>query len=202
MYYLRSDVDGAYQQFPFDYAAGDRVVNTFHMGIMMNALWRTWKALAQAGDSRAPAVRQRLVDMATYYRDYGPDPDGRIPLYTGWNVNTGERIDTSMTGYGTPSGVYTIPVVNGLVFGYKLTGTQSYLDAAWDAYIKWHSLWSGSPNTIGHYTDSRIGTSGRLLSNNKGELQYVYALFENNGHPTVVSDNIVAPAPPTSLRAD
>jgi hypothetical protein len=181
----------------FDYAGGERIVNTFHTGVWHDALWQTWRVLSAVGDSRAPAVRQRLIDMATYYRDYGPGADGRVPLLTGLNVNTGQRI--ANTSYGVED-TYTMSPVNGLVFGYKLTGDRSYLDAAWALWLRTQETRWGA-GTIGHYADTLLnsGVGFEMLSQNKGELQYVYALFENGGDPVVVA---VRPEAPTSLRAE
>ena len=53
---------------------------------------------------------------------------------------------------------------------------------------------------VGHYVDSVLSPDRHVLGNNKGELQYVYALFENGGNPTLVSG--VAPKPPSNLRAE
>lgn len=183
----------------FDYSAGDRVVNTFHMGIWMDALWQAWRVLQQENDSRADVVRQRLLDMATYYRDFGPDSDNRVPLLTGVNINTGERLDTSATGYGGQN-TYTMSPVNGLVFAYKLTGDKSYLDVAWALWLNTHETRHGA-NTIGHYADSLLAsaTGFRFLAQNKGELQYVYALFENGGDPIVLTSR---PQAPQNLTVD
>jgi hypothetical protein len=129
-------------------------------------------------------------------------PDGRIPLLTGININTGLNIDTSNTGFGNTD-VYTIAPVNGLVFAYKFTGEQSYLDAAWNLWIRFHKSESGEERTIGHYVDSQLSSANgfRLLRHNKGELQYVYALFENGGNPTLVGSSTTPPAP-ADLRAE
>ena len=177
------------------YANGDRVANTFHMGIWMDSLWKAYWALAREQDSRAPAVRQRLIDMATFYRDIGTGPNGELNLIMGRNINTGAPIRAS--GTGSPSQVYNLPPVNGLVFAYKFTGDQSYLDAAWTVFRNFQFLTSGSAGTLDHYTDSQLSsaTGFNFLANNKGELQYTYALFDNGGNPTLV-DGTVADLPP------
>ncbi|MEM9386274.1 MAG: hypothetical protein AAGA68_14530 [Pseudomonadota bacterium] len=181
----------------FDYAAGDRIANTFHMGIWMDSLWHAWRVLNGENDPRAETLRERLVSMATYYRDFGPDPDGRVPLLTGLNINTGVRLDTSASGYGTQN-VYTLSSINGLVFAYKFTGEGSYLEAAW---ARWGFIqeFRYGPATVGHYTDSLLAsaTGFRFLAQNRGELQYTYALFENAGQPIVLGP---APKPPTEFR--
>ena len=51
--------------------------------------------------------------------------------------------------------------------------------------MNWQAARSGKTGTLEHFVDSQISsaTGFRFLSNNKGELQYVYALFENGGVP-------------------
>jgi hypothetical protein len=178
----------------FDYAGGERIANTFHMGIWLDAMWHSWRVLSAAGDGRAATIQQRLIGMATYYRDYGRGSDGRVPLLTGVNLNTGQRIQYA--SYGVAD-TYTMSPVNGLVFAYKFTGDRSYLDAAWALWLRTQQTRWGS-NTIGHYADSLLDSSyGYIfLDQNKGELQYVYALFENGGDPVVIS---ARPEPPTGL---
>ena len=184
------------------YTSGDRAINTFHMGIWMDALWQAWRVLDAESDSRAATVRQRLIDLATFYRDFGPEPSGvdggKIPRFVFFNIS-GTRIGGDGS-YGS-RGVYTIAPTNGLVMAYKFTGTQSLLDAAWTNYKKWLELIDGA-NTVGHYVDSRLDSSQsyRVLGANKGELQYVYALFENGGNPLLVSG--VGPKPPSNLRVE
>lgn len=178
----------------FDYASGDRSQITFHMGIWMDGMWHALIALEDEGDPRAPAVRQRLIDMATFYRDQGLDFGGGesggdvVSQFQGRNIQTGAILRGGNDG--APDGVYTVCPINGLVFGYKLTGDQTYLDRAWEYWNAWQGGvgLGGTPGTIHHYTDSRIAsaTGFELLAYNKGELQYVYALFENGGNPALV----------------
>jgi hypothetical protein len=184
----------------YDYAGGERVTNTFHMGLWMDAMWQAWRVLSAEGDPRASPIQERLTGMASYFRDYGPTADGRVPLLTGVNINTGTRIDTASSGFGNTD-VYTISPVNGLVFAYKFTGDQRYLDAAWSLWLRFQESESGKAGTIGHYADSQLSSANgyRLLRHNKGELQYVYALFENGGKPTTVSGAQAAPMAPSNV---
>jgi hypothetical protein len=185
----------------YDYAGGERVTNTFHMGLWMDSMWQAWRTLSAGGDARAATIRERLVGMASFFKNYGPTTDGRIPLLAGINVNTGTRLDTSGSGFGNTD-VYTISPVNGLVFAYKFTGDQRYLDAAWSLWLRFQESESGKVATISHYADSQLSSANgyRLLRHNKGELQYVYALFENGGEPTIVSSDIKPPAAPANLQ--
>jgi hypothetical protein len=176
------------------------------MGTWMDALWQTWRVLDAENDSRAATVARQLIDLATLYRDFGPNPSGanvgKIPLFLNINANTQTRLTDDAGSiapqYGSPDGVYTIPPTNGLVMAYKLTGTQSYLNAAWTNYKKYLELRDGG--VVGHYVDSVLDPTRRVLGNNKGELQYVYALFENGGNPALVSG--VRPKPPTGLQVE
>jgi hypothetical protein len=173
------------------FARGDRIAITFHMGIWMDALWHAWLALDAEGDARAADVRQRLIDMATFYRDIPLDDNGLLRLNLGYNVKTKAPIIAG--GTGAPRGVYTIPPVNGLVVAYKFTGDRSYLERAWTLYMNWQAARSGTTGQLDHFVDSQIAsaTGFRFLSNNKGELQYVYALFENGGEPLTIATETI-----------
>lgn len=171
----------------FDFAGGDRVQINFHQGIWMDSMWHAWLELDAEGDSRAASVRQRLIDMATFWRDLPLDPSTNfVPLRVGRNVNTNAALRGG--GAGAPDGVYTVCSTNGLVFAYKLTGDVTYLDKAWAHWAAWQTGTglSGSANTIHHYVDTEIRQNVDVLAHNKGELQYVYALFENGGSPALV----------------
>jgi len=184
MYWLgAASTDKSSRLGPGAFERGERISITFHMGIWMDALWHAWRVLDAEGDVRAAAVRRRLIDMATFYRDIPLDDNGFLRLHLGYNVETNAPI--SAGGDGAPHGVNAIPPVNGLVFAYKLTGDRSYLERAWTLYMNWQAARSGKTGTLEHFVDSQISsaTGFRFLSNNKGELQYVYALFENGGVP-------------------
>lgn len=191
-----------------DYSAGDRNMNTFHIGVLMESLFIAWRSLTADGDTtRANNCAQRLIDLATFYRDIPLDANGFLNLRMGRNISNGSAVATG--GRGTPYGVYTIPPINGLVFAYKFTGTQSYLDRAWQLWNNWQAstYWTGRGGgpaqplgTVHHYTDSLLTSSEafRFLDNNKGELQYTYALFENGGRPALLTD-LTKPQPPSDL---
>ena len=183
------------------YAGGARLSNTFHMGIMVDALWHAWRVMNAESDSRADLCAQRLVDLATFYLSIpltgdtgmptgGSGVSGFLHLSLGYNIN--DQTPCYELGEGTPDGVYTLCPCNGLIQAYKLTGQTSYRDRAWTLYKNWQAS-PAVQNPVGagavsHYVDSQITANpSDYLRNNKGELQYAYALFENNGNPTAVS---------------
>lgn len=86
-----------------------------------------------------------------------------------------------------------IPPVNGLVVAYKFTGDRFYLELAWTRYTNWQAARSGTTGQLENIVDSQIAsaTGFRFLSNNKGELQYVYALFENGGEPLTIATETI-----------
>jgi hypothetical protein len=91
-----------------------------------------------------------------------------------------------------------------LVFAYKLTGDRTYLDRAWTLYKNWQEGQGlgGQAGVVDHYVDSHmaLGTDFQFLTYNRGELQYVYALFENAGAPMLVRST--RPNPPGQLRVE
>lgn len=165
---------GAYQN-------DDRITITFHMGIWMDALWHAWLATGRQD------VAERLIAMAEFYLDFPLNADGHLELNLGYNMQSGDPVVNG--GSGTPTGVYSISPINGLVAAYKLTGEQSFLDRAWTLWENWQASLAGSPGTIHHYVDSEVAsaTAFQYLANNKGELQYTYQLFEDGGDPDVIS---------------
>ena len=193
------------------YAGGARLTNTFHMGIMMDALWHAFRVLRAESDSRQQLCAQRLIDLATFYLNIpltgetgmpvgGSGQNGFLHLSLGYNIN--DNTPVYELGEGTPDGVYSICPCNGLVMAYKLianssflgVGSQPYLDRAWEVYQNFQAS-SSVQNPVGtgaisHYVDSQIqsnATGAQYLRNNKGELQYCYALFENGGSPLFVT---------------
>ena len=101
--------------------------------------------------------------------------------------------------------VYTTSFVNTLVWGYKLTGDQQLLDSAKTFFNRGTKGIYGSPtqreagdNEVGHFTDTKFDTSWEnlFLNYNKGELQYTYVIFENDGSPTVLGSTPPPTTPP------
>jgi hypothetical protein len=197
-----------------DYAGGDRVTNLFHSGLMADGLWQAWRVYNAEGDTvRAADFRAKIIAFADFWLQYNTEAgfqDGQDlgqvrQLNCGFNTTTGQRLAES--GYGTgrnkeninvitpqtsTRGIYSICIVNNMVFAYKFTGTQAYLDEAWRAYNLWQKTCqdsaAGSITEINHFADTLISSADnyRLMAQNKGMLQYVYALFENGGSPTLV----------------
>jgi len=168
------------------YASNQRIQITFHMGVMMHGLWRAWMSTGRAD------VRQRLVDLATFYRDHPLDGEGFFQIYLGRDLDDGSTI-TAGGSAGDPGdphhGSYTTGPIIGLVAAYKLTGDSTYLARArqvWQTFQEYHS---GTPGELHHFTDTQIasGDGFQYLLQNKGELQYAHLLFENGGQPTVLT---------------
>jgi len=85
-----------------DYPAGERYMNTFHMGIMMESLFIAWRVLTVEGDTtRADRCAQRLIDLATFYRDIPVNGSGFLSLRMGRNINDGSPVATGGTGSPT-----------------------------------------------------------------------------------------------------
>ena len=165
-----------------NYANGDRAQNTFHMGLMMEALYIAWRWKDAAGDTtRANAILDRLIDLATFYKDVTLDGNGFLQLQMGYNINT--TLQVSGGGTGSPAGVYTVPPIGGLVLASRFTDNTDYLDRAKLLWLNWQSSSGLSPpvpaNNVQHFTDSKADSSTgfEFIENNKGELQYNWPLF-------------------------
>jgi len=190
-----------------DWNAGDRVMVTYHMGMMLHALFVAWRSLKDTDATRAVACAQRLVDLAGFYLNAPTDATTGLTYWL-MGRNTGTGLQVNNPG---PSDVYTIPPINGLVIAYKFTGNQAYLTRAWDLF-KAHQAsdrWEGtgvgttpvSYGTVHHYVDTLLGPAPRtMLAHNKGELQYTFALFENDGAPIAVDAGIMPSWYPSSAN--
>ena len=183
----------------FSYANGDRLANAFHSGILGDALYHAWRVLNAEGDPRALTIGDRLVKQGTFWRDNGEDSVGEVQLLTGVNINSG----VSLHNLGSSSqGIYTISPVATLVYAYKLTGDSSYLDKAWAYWMKFQTnhglqfVGGFTEGDLSHYTDSQLasGDNFRNLAHNKGQLQYIYPLFENGGDPVVTGEFALKPS--------
>lgn len=170
------------------YAGGRRMQSAFQVGIACESHWQAYLATGRAD------LKSRIVSMATYVRDNGLHPTyqytasriGFQGVDPWWNYNFPVFTDS----------VYTIALTNCLVMGYKLTGVQSYLDAAITAYNRGSKgpIGGGLPddrtapdNEVYKFVDAVVEPDGFYFGWNKGGLQYSYLLFENGGNPTILS---------------
>jgi hypothetical protein len=181
---------------PGAYANGDRICILFQMGLVADAMWHAWRVLRDESDDRHFLMAQRLVAMADFWLSQSTDAGDRLhELNTGRNLNTEVVIRQGGSGTGNgngagggQSGIYRIAPVNNLVFAYKFTGDETYLTEAWNLWKDWQAIAAGGVSgVVDHFADTYApSASSPQWGNNKGELQYVYALFENGGEPVLV----------------
>jgi hypothetical protein len=194
------------------YAAGNRVMSAFQIGILAEALYQAFRVTGRTD------IKNKLIAMAQYVNQYGLDP---VYQYTAsfFGFKNG-LLWHSYSSSGTATfwdPVYTTSLVNTLVIGYKLTGNRSYYDRAKYFFNRGTKGVYGSPilrsspdNVVDHFIDSRCGPGFTPLPNcsgdpylayNKGELQYTYMLFENGGNPTVIgTPDTTPPSAPKGLK--
>lgn len=174
------------------YDGGRRVHSTFQIAVLHDALWEEYL------DTCRSDVKQKLLDMSAYIQAYALNPtyqytgsrigfDGSNPW---WNYFASEPVTFA-------DSVYTTSLVNTLVVGYKLTGTQSYLDNAKTFLNRGTKgpIGGGDPDTrlapdneVHHFMDAELEGGGSLyFARNKSEIQYTHLLFENGGYPTVLA---------------
>src|SRR5262249_44894126 len=86
--------------------------------------------------------------------------------------------------------VYTTSLVNTLVRGYRYTGDAHYQARAKEFFNRGTKGIYGEPikraaadDEVAHFIDTEFDSSSGFLylDHNKGELQYVYLVFENGG---------------------
>ena len=205
MYWVAEDQMGYYNLVPpLSYAAGDRAVGTFHIGILAEAFFAAWLS-PNVTPARKTALRSKIVAMATWMRANGLDPTYRYSSTTlGIRGSGGAWWNYSFASPATFwDGSYTISIVNLLVMGYKFTGDSTFLAGAASnghypaqyCFNRGTKMIYGSPtarefadNVVGNFVDTRFDSSSGNVSfgYNKGALQYTYLIFENGGAPTVL----------------
>jgi hypothetical protein len=164
------------------WSSGARLQSAFQIGVLTEAFAQAWRTTGR------PEIKAKMVAMADYIARYGIDSTYG---YTGSNFGiVNGRIWHNYFSKGTPSfadPVYTISLVNTLVWGYIHTGERRYYDRARHFFNRGTKGIYGSftvrtaPDTVAHhFVDTRFdpATSSIYLSYNKGELQYAYMLFD------------------------
>ena len=185
------------------YAAGIRINSAFQIGVLAEAFYETYRTTGRQD------VKAKLIAMANYVNTYGLDPTYQ---YTGSRF--GQKNGVVWHNYSSGGSatfwdpVYTTSLVNTLVIGYKLTGTTALLTQAKTFLNRGTKGIYGDPigraagdTQVHHFIDSTFDSSSGdfYFRYNKGELQYTYLLFENEGSPTVID---TTPPPTPSLRGD
>jgi hypothetical protein len=183
-----------------DYDAGFRWNGSFMMGMHNQALWTAYKITGRTD------LRDMLIEMARYVEYYAHDPLNTINPMCG--IRFGHRPDgthfhdhlSSFNGpqvYNTNPAVapfdnYEMSLVNGLVYGYKLTGEAHFLARARYHFREATIYATGgvgatrtAADNIVSYVDTENDSSTFLFNYNKGQLQYGSAIFENGGLPEV-----------------
>jgi hypothetical protein len=187
------------------YDAGRRLNSAFQFALHTEALWRGYLATGRAD------IRAKLVDIARWTEYYAHDPSYVNPMVGAWfgqnNSDLSRWHRDSDSGNANVNGsdpVYDTALVNTMVIGYKLTGSQSMLAMAKTLFRK-GTLWPPgyrhqkhvADNEVHHYVDTLTNPDQFLFDYNKGELQYTYLLFENNGNPTLLTGP--TPRSPTNV---
>lgn len=207
MYWVGSDATAAAQGPPISYVAGDRLVSSFHVGVLAEAFYTAWRS-PTVTTARKTALRSKIIAMADYCLRFGLDPTYRYSSnYFGKFGAGGHWWNYSVLGEPVTSwdGFYTTSLVNLLVMAYKFTGTSNYLNGtpAVNNYPAKYCFNRGTKaifgstsarevadNIAGHFVDTKFDTStgSVYLYDNKGELQYTYLIFERGGVPSLVSE--------------
>ena len=192
----------------FSFADGLRTQVTSHAGLVLTGFYHAYRTAEQLGDqTRLQQIGERIIDMATFYRDIPLAGDGNFGRRMGWIIpayagagqppvpnvadprsSVATLVNDGHGGVSQTDAIYNHPPVNGLVMAYKLTGDHGYLDRAWYLWQRWQASTEaeqGATVSLGevhHYADSQLGPNStyQLMANNKSELQYVELLFEAN----------------------
>lgn len=194
----RDWMDNNGQQGPAAYDAGARSNSIYQYGMHGEFLWRAYLVTKRAD------VRDRIIAFARFMQHYAHDPS---------QTASGGPFCGSYFGI-TPGGgywhrdnpgaaMYAASIINILVWGYKLTGDAALLTRA-RVHLREATRWAegqpaagGGPlvgaTEVADFIDTRRNTGGSIyFTDNKGQLQYVYQVFENSGAPTTLDSNVPA----------
>lgn len=180
---------------------GYRIQASWQLGVLVEGLYHAYRV------TRRTDIADRLVNIANFVLAHGRDTtSGFTGSYFGLNPSAQTIHNHASTGAWQP--VYTLSLVNTLVYGYKLSGDSTYLNEAWvylnkgtkfaDAVAPYNVLPArlAADGVVHHFMDTEY--SGAFFGRNNGEFQYTYRLFENGGVPTV-DRNLSTPAFAQSL---
>lgn len=159
------------------YASGLRIQGSFHIGILAEAFFHTYRVTGRSD------VRDKIVQIARYVKDFGLNP---VTRHTGtWYGVTG----SGQAWQSSEGAAYTISQVNALVFGsWFTTGSESaaLLERA-KAHFNRGTKYACCPatgqrtpdNQVDHFLDTETdsATGHFYMGHNKGELQYAWAIF-------------------------
>jgi hypothetical protein len=165
-------------------------MGSFQIGVLTEAFAQAYRT---AGTAK---LKERMIAMARFVDKYGLDPKY---LYTASTFGiVGEKAWHSYASKDTVDywdPVYTTSLVNTLAWGWHLTGDAALRRRAFYFWQRGNNGIYGEPvkrrgsdASIDHFADSRFASATGLfyLDNNKGELQYVWALFAKTD-PAVLS---------------
>lgn len=169
------------------YDAGRRLNSTFMYALHAEAVWRGYLATGRAD------LRDKLIKMARFVQYYGHDPSHSMAFASAYfGHESGNYWHRNINA--SAAATYDISVVNTLVWGYKLTRDNALLDRA-KIHFRQGTRWlEAEPGATGRgpevtatdvwaFVDTRKNNSNRFFTHNKGQLQYCYQLFENEGIP-------------------
>ncbi len=189
------DVNG--QQGGAAWDAGARSNSIYQYGMHAEFLWRAFLVTRRAD------VRERLIKFARFMQHYAHDP----AMTAAGGPFCGSYMGIAPGGghwhRDNPGDAhYDCSVVNILVWGHKLTGDAALLTRA-RVHLRQGTRWregdpgSGGggplvgPNEVADFMDTRRNVGGSILfTDNKGQLQYAYQVFENGGRPLTLDSGV------------
>ena len=172
------------------WSAGARSNSSYQYSLHGEFLWRAYLI------TKRTDVRDRLIQFARFIEYYAHDPAHTAnggPFVTSiFGHRAGARWHRDLPG----AAHYDASVVNILVWGYKLTGDANLLARA-KVHFRQATRWAeGQPgagagplvaeNQVSDFIDTRRNVGGSVFfTDNKGQLQFVYQIFENGGRPAL-----------------
>lgn len=178
------------------YDAGRRSNTAYQYALHAEFLWRAYLLTARAD------VRDRIIRFARFMEYYAHDP----AMTAQGGPFCGSFFGREGTSYwhrDNPGDAhYDASIVNLLVWGHKLTGDAALLTRA-RTHLRQGTRWAeGEPggtgaaplvpaNEVADFIDTRRNTGGSIFfTDNKGQLQYCYQVFENGGALPTLDSNV------------
>lgn len=193
------------------YASGIRGADSFHIGILVEALWHCWRI------TRRVDIKQRIIDIADWILLHGVnDTNGSAHFSMGRDSGGNTVHQAIYDGGSTQPWVYDQCHCISMVLAAKFTGDPGnvYMDYARARLKNSHDYPGGSftgggnppiaaADEIVNYVDTHLNTGigSEYLAMNKGQLPYVGFMFEGGGTP-IPLEQLPSWAPPMGEAAN
>jgi len=184
------------------YASGSRVIIPLHIGLLGDAYYYAHHTITDT--AKRATIRDQAVKMGRYIQEFGLlSPCNFTGIWFGHDVNL-NPIHGFSCNDASIDPVYTLDLIGILMVAFKWTGDTSFITSAIEHFKAVKFDYDGSTlaqsNEIHHFMDTEWLSNQIWLKRNRGELQYVWRLFENGANDPAIEYNANDPSWLTSAN--